>query len=286
MDAATLAEINSLESALNGCKRHPLPPDLEARRHALLARHLGYEPRRPLPIVYVIGDSHSAFFAGAESCRFKKGRGIFTGFFRRRYVGAFTELLPVFRVFHVGPGTAWKADDHGSSTRSREKIDALIRHDIPKGATILVAFGEIDCRCHIPRAVLAGQSIEQAVDATLARFMRLVDRLSSLGFRMAVWGPPAVGLLKEGKPDEPFPATGTYELRLQVTHAYCEALARACAQRHVPCVCLAGTYHDWNERPDRRNFLDNAHVSQNLMPLALRLLTAANVLNLPASTSR
>ena len=232
MDAATLAEINSLESALDGCKSRPFPPELEARRVRLLAKYLGVPPILPTPILYVVGDSHSVFFGGAERIAFHKGRRVWTGFFRARYISAVTELLPVFRVFHVGPATAWQADERGSSTRAREKTDALLRSgDIPAGAHILLVFGEIDCRCHIPKAVLAGSSIEVAVSTTVERFMRLPRRLKASGYTPAVWLPTLMPIFGDaGNPDDShaLPVIGPQALRDEISLIYCAKLAETC----------------------------------------------------------
>ena len=68
---------------------------LAERRHALLARHLGFAPARPVPVVTVVGDSNALFFAGNE--RLRKVRYRRVGLFRREYVTRGVELLPCFR---------------------------------------------------------------------------------------------------------------------------------------------------------------------------------------------
>ena len=276
MDAATLAEINSLKSALDGCKSRPFPPGLETRRVSLLAKYLGSQPIQPLPILHVIGDSHSMFFGGAEHIVFHKGRRVWTGFFRARYISTVTELLPVFRVFHVGPATAWQADERSSSTRAREKIDALLRsNDVPSGARILLVFGEIDCRCHIPKAVLGGSTIEMAVNATVERFMRLPQRLKADGYTPAVWLPTFTPI---ANPTDGYalPVIGPQELRDKIVQTYCAKLAEACTGASIHSTGLTTP-----PAMDRAScFLDGHHLSQCLMPAALTTLIKADILPL------
>jgi hypothetical protein len=262
--------------------RCPLPGDLESRRLELLARHLGFAPASPLPLLHVLGDSHTAFFAGAEGLNFHPGRRVLTGFFRVRRVSIFTELLPVFRVFHLGASTAWSADSPRSSSQTREKIEALLRRDVPRGGSVLLVFGEIDCRFHLPRAVLAGKPIQDAVAETIGRFMSLPRRLAELGFDVTVWQPSGVTVGAPTPPgdNQPLPIVGPQELRLDVTRAYCEHLSMACSKEGIRCAGIAGKYHPWSRPAVAECFLDGCHLSQRLMPLALRALMEAGALRL------
>lgn len=76
LDADTLAAIESLTLDLDPLvtRRPRRPTDqldrFSDRRHALLARHLGFTPARPIEPLNVIGDSNTMFFAGAEHLRF------------------------------------------------------------------------------------------------------------------------------------------------------------------------------------------------------------------------
>jgi hypothetical protein len=268
-----LRQIGELESEIRarmgepGAKPRKLPDDLEARRHHLLAQHLGFAPKQPVPQLQVVGDSHTAFFAGAEGLKFCPGRRVFTGLFRARYISAFTELLPVFRVFHTGASTAWSADAHRSASQTREKIEALLRQDIPRGGSLLLVFGEIDCRWHIPKAVLGGKKVADAAGETVARFMSLPRRLAQRGYEVTVWQPSGVTVGGPTPPEE-------------VTRAYCEELTTACQREKIRCTGIVGKYHPWNEPAAAECFLDSCHLSQRMMPLVLRTLMESGALPL------
>jgi hypothetical protein len=282
-----MGEIRELEQTIltrcgrPGAHARTLPADLETRRHALLASHLGFTPAAPLPVIHVIGDSHSAFFAGTEGIVFHPGRRVFTGFFRARYVSAFTELLPIFRVFHLGPATAWQAAEPGSSTSTLQKTRALLRcGDVPRGATVLLVFGEIDCRYHIPRAVLGGKAVADAVTTTVDRFLRLADHIRSAGRDPTLWLPTIAPILPPSeKPEEtPLPALGPQSLRDEITIRYCEELARASSAAGLRCAGLSAP--PLGTPPPADWFWDGNHLSQRVMPAALRALRESGILAL------
>jgi len=281
-----MADLDGSEASLTAAIRARLsraPRDTLARwsapRHALLARHLGFTPQLPVPAVNVIGDSHVLFFCGTSTLNKVRFRRF--GFFRPDYLNRGVELLPCFRVFHVGPATAWRAFDYRSTTRSREKLESLLRRDIGPDQPVLLSYGEIDCRCHIPRAVLTtGATVAESVDATLARFMRLPLDLQARGFRVAVWGPPAVTSQAAVKtnPDHPLPVVGPPALRDEITRTYISQLQDQCAAARIPCVCLAEQFLAGTEPAPSEGQIDGCHLATSMLPVALARLQTAGVL--------
>ena len=276
LDPAVLAEIAALADAMDArLSRQPRLRDgdlasLAERRRDLLAGYLGRQPDSAAETLHCIGDSNTMFFAGAERLRFIRYRRL--GLLRPRWINRGLDVLPVFRVYHVGPATAWKAGDHGSSTRSREKIELLLRKEIKPPARILLSFGEIDCRIHMSRAVLDGKPLAETVERTAEKFTRLPAWLKGLGYQPVVWGPPQIIPKDENLTSPTFPFVGSLEHRRDVTYAYCARLKEHCARHGIPCICLAGLYHPPAERPPLEFFHDGVHLSQRLMPLALREL--------------
>ena len=250
--------------------------DLRQRRYNLLARHLGREPEGPIERIVCLGDSNTMFFAGAERLGFfRYRRSVFTRF---HWIKRGFDLLPLFRVFHIGPATAWNAGDHGSSTLAREKIEVLMRRSIPQGSRVLISIGEIDCRSHMPRFIMEGRSLEDTVEATAAKFVKLPVWMASHGLRPLVWAPPQILPKDEDASSIKFPFIGPYELRRDITYAYIERLRHHCAKHDLPIVALAGTYHPKMEKVDRSFFHDGVHLSQRLMPLALSELAKTGFL--------
>lgn len=284
LDPSLGHEIADLAAALEPLRKRqrpgpvdpPLPPDLEARRHALLERHLGRRVEPPAAPTCVIGDSNAMFFTGSEVVRFLRYRRC--GWLRPRWINRGLDLLPCFRTFHIGPSTAWMAAAQRSETRAREKIELLIRRDLPPGASLLLSIGEIDCRIHMARRVLAGAAPADLVAATLARFMLLPLWLRDRGFRVGVWGVPQITPRPADDPNAGLPAVGPFSLRRDLTYIYNEALSTACREASIPCACFAGTFHQRAEPMPAVCFSDGVHLSQALMPLALDALTRAGVM--------
>lgn len=251
---------------------------LEERRHQLLSRHLGFEPRRPIEPVFVLGDSHTLFFSGDDSFHQIRHRRV--GFWRPRYIMRGLDLLPCFRTRHLGPATAWRAFDYGSSTRAREKIDVLLRRELKPGDRVLLSFGEIDCRCHIPKTVMAGTPITDAVLLTIERLFKLTRHLGARDLQVAIWGPAMVATMPTDVAGHPLEAVGPLELRQEITRAFCEQLRQVGSTEEIPCVSLFGTFHKWNEPAPPESFCDGFHLSQQMMPRALRALLDTGVLTL------
>jgi hypothetical protein len=281
LPAATLAEIVSLADELDAYRsrrRRSTATPHDERRRALLESHLGRPVRGGIEPLTCIGDSNTMFFAGAERLRFIRYRR--SAFWKPHWINRGLDLLPCFRVFHVGPATAWKAGDPGSSTRSREKLEILMKKDLRSGSRVLLSFGEIDCRIHMAKAVKAGGSIEALVEKTAAKFIELPKLFAARGFRPAVWGVPQIIPKDEALSSPTFPFIGSWEMRRDITYAYIDRLRAHCAAAGIPMVALAGKYHAPQEKPDRVLFHDGTHLSQRLMPLALAELQAAGVLEL------
>lgn len=274
-----LAEVKALADDLDALitrKPRTTATPFDERRYKLLSAHLGREVKGPIEPLTCLGDSNTMFFAGAERLRFVRYRR--SAFWKPHWINRGLDLLPCFRVFHVGPATAWKAGDLGSSTRSREKIEILLKKDIKPGSKILMSFGEIDCRIHMAKAVKAGGKIEEVVEKTAAKFVKLPEAIAARGFKPIVWGPPQI-IPKDEKLSSPtFPFIGSWEMRRDITYAYIERLREHCEKAGITFLSVAGKYHDPMEKAERALFHDGTHLSQRLMPLALAELQKVGAL--------
>lgn len=286
----TIPDVNAFITALAADTKAALElksttalPALEERRHQLLAQQLGFKPRQPVEPITVIGDSHTLFFAGEDGLNQVKHRRV--GFWRPRHITRGLDLLPCFRTRHLGPATAWRAFEYGSSTRAREKLDALLRYELPPGRRVLLSFGEIDCRCHIPKPVMAGTSVREAVYPTIDRLLQLARYLRSHELNVALWGPAMVTNQTATIAGNPLAVVGSFELRAEVVHAFCDTLREECGAQNIPCVCLAGTFHPWNEPAAADFFCDGFHLSQKLMPAALQALLDSGALPLQTNSA-
>jgi len=197
------------------------------------------------------------------------------GWFRANWINRGLDLLPCFRTFHLGPATAWKCAEPGSSTMTREKLDRVLSKDVSPGSRVLLSFGEIDCRVHMSKRVMAGEDVGLVARETARRFMRLPLHVRDRGFQPVVWG-PAQTIPNDEWVVISFPVVGDWKLRRTVTHAYNQALREMCVEKSIPFVVIEEGY-ELGEGTDPECFIDGIHLSQRLMPSALKALHVAGV---------
>jgi hypothetical protein len=144
---------------------------------------------------WVIGDSHSLFFAGLESLTGEKLT------VQKPHEG--------YRVYYVGPGLASSLVKPVSRNRTREKVfmalDDIKKTGGPK--KVLFSFGEIDCRFHIrQRAQKAGQDNfegwKKSAGESVGNYSCFLQDVSRMGFDPVIWGPP---------PSTPQPNAGKHD---------------------------------------------------------------------------
>lgn len=134
-----------------------------------------------LPLVYVIGDSHVSVFSGVDVIcdEFPK---------------VTQSIYPNVRVCRLGAPLAASMNRVGASERGREKAFAIL-DEIEDGSTIVLSFGEIDCRAHIPaRADLDLGRIGPHIVSALANYVAFIDEYAEVAarrdIRVVVLSPP------------------------------------------------------------------------------------------------
>jgi len=117
---------------------------------------------RIIPLVFVIGDSHTSIFLNS----------------------------PLFQVFHVGPATAHNLIRKDSSTKANEKISEIL-NNVKKGDIVLLVFGEIDCRIHIFYQFKKNhetQTISDLIQKTIHNYCTCVNKIKNQGIEVCVCG--------------------------------------------------------------------------------------------------
>ena len=142
--------------------------------------------KKNIPIVKVIGDSHTSFFSGHSDITFKHFEfGI----------NNCVDKLENFITFHIGPALAYNLNRYNSTTKAREKIDYLIKKNyIKAGDTILLSFGCIDTSMHILKHAKKNSenSLEENINITslnvIDNYLEGVNALKDLGLNIYLWG--------------------------------------------------------------------------------------------------
>ena len=122
-------------------------------------------------MIHVIGDSHVMVFSGKEHIPDEvDDRG----------------FLPFFRTYRLGPHTAYHAE------KLRSLIESLVTQNAGTDDSVMLCFGEIDCRAHlVKQSEIQGKSLEDVVAECVGRYAQLFDIRERCGVRLLVWNVPA-----------------------------------------------------------------------------------------------
>jgi hypothetical protein len=221
-------------------------------------------PATALPI-HCLGDSHVSFFSGRDTIP-------------PVWPCPADDLLPWFKTHHLGPALAFNLSRTGTRTQGRERLLEILATAVPAGATVLLSFGEIDCRAHLPKqAEQRGLPLEQVVDECLDAYFNTVAEVAGMGFRVIVYNAlyshareRADGKRKDGD----YAAYGTWSERMRAVALFNTGAKLRCGRIGLPFLATLPHLTDRRGRPLRWYFFDSIHLSQRAMPIALRELAA------------
>ena len=176
--------------------------------------------------------------------------------------------IPSFVSYRLGAVLAYKLCDFGSTMHGREKLEEITR-GLPDGSTLLLCFGEIDCRMHLVKQAQKQQKSFEEVAAECAhRYFSQIVVLKKK-FKIIVWGvvpstPSEVVL------DPRYPHCGTSQERNGVSRLFNRGLERLAREHGVGFVSLFDhlLLDDGSTNP--AYYIDQVHLSQRAMPLAVR----------------
>lgn len=210
--------------------------------------------------VYVLGDSHAFFFSGINNpvrIPVENPHGV---------LNTARGLLPIFRIFHLGPGLAYNLNRDGSSNRTREKIRFLVENRlIPEKSTLMLCFGEIDCRVHLPLKVNGEIEQEPHLLNVVTAYYELVDWLHSKGHEVLCWSPVATQG-EECEQNKEFPRNGTERERNRITRHFGHVLKGALDGK-ARVVSIFKHLVDEQDRTLSHWFYDGCHLSNRALPL-------------------
>jgi hypothetical protein len=234
------------------------PAPLVARLKCLLP-----STPRSRSVVHAIGDSHAALFSGRDSMidawprssRDPSGR---------------------FRAYRLGPVLAYHLPDPATTARGREKLLATLAYGpVPPKGTVMLCFGEIDCRYHLLRqAELQERDIEEVVAECVERYVRVVLEVQAMGFATCVWGVMPANEVAPGEEDPEYPSWGTARERNAVAGTFNRLLAERLEPHGVPVISIFDSLVGPGGLPKRGYYVDSVHLSQTALPLATEAISA------------
>ena len=212
-----------------------------------------------LPI-HALGDSHAAFFSGQDKMQ---------QIWPQRSV----DILPQFASYRLSATLAYSLVETDSSSKGREILHHVLDKVVPPGSTVLLCYGEIDCRAHILlQSEKQGVPVEDVVSDVADRYAKAVEEVVAKGFRTLVWG--VIPSATEGSANWGYPTHGTCLERNNATKLFNAAVAERTGRFGVPVVTIFDKLVHTNGLTRTEFFSDEVHLSQRAMPFALEALGA------------
>jgi len=221
-----------------------------------------------LPI-YCIGDSHANFFSGLDSIQ-------------SSWPEKSIDLIPFFKSFRLGPVLAYNLCKANTKSKGREKLFAILKR-IPKESTILLCFGEIDCRAHLlKQAEIQNIKIKTIIKECVDRYIPVIDEIKNLNYNVVVWN--VIPSSPTGFPDKPaYPTYGTCRERNDVSRLFNQFLEEQLTNKNIQFISIFEKLIDENGLTLARFLMDELHLSQAAMPLAIKKINNKLQLNLPST---
>lgn len=159
-------------------------------RKAYQAYSLAYASLFHVPLIHVIGDSHS--------WAFKKQR--------------------FFIVKNIGPATAYNLVNENSTIQSNKKLFRAIEDIDPRKDYVILSFGEIDCRVHFYNQYMKNNGtipMDRLMDMTIGNYGKVLCQLRDRGIKVVVYG-----VLPAARDVVRFPAYSTRRVRKEIVDCY------------------------------------------------------------------
>jgi acetyltransferase-like isoleucine patch superfamily enzyme/GT2 family glycosyltransferase/Tfp pilus assembly protein PilF len=210
-------------------------------------------------MIHVIGDSHVVVFSGFEV----PPQGIDN-----------TGFLPFFRAYRLGPYTAYNAE------KRREVIESVLERKVAPGDSVMLCFGEIDCRVHlIEQSESQHRPLEDVVTECVTRYAHLFDIKEKYGIRLLVWN--AIPSSTENIDSGEYSTHGTCRERNEVTRIFNGKLKEECEKRGITFVSVFDRLIDDDGLTKAEYYSDAVHLSQKAMPVILEEFRRLNILVAP-----
>jgi len=172
----------------------------------------------------------------------------------------------------LGAVLAYSLHREGTQNRGREKLFEILSHSDPAGSSIVLAFGEIDCRWHLlKQAETRSLALKEVVTECVDKYFQVILEVRNLGFETMVWN--SIPTTYEGtNPD--YPHYGTHLQRNECTRLFNGLLAERCKKEKVFFIDI------FDKLVDRKNYtkayylFDGAHLGQLAMPFFIKRIRA------------
>lgn len=212
---------------------------------------------KPLPhLIHCIGDSHVSFFSGEDRMQ-------------PLWPVDSNQLIPIFKSYRLGPVLAYNLCKRRTRSGGREKLFSLLMNHIPPLSRILLCFGEIDCRVHLPKQVqMSNRLLNEIVRECVERYFSVVMEVKRLDYRLTLWN-VIPSTLQENTDHVEYAPVGGCMLRNDISRLFNDMLRQLASTEEIEFISIFDSLVDSNGMTDTSYYADEIHLSQRAMPLTL-----------------
>jgi len=190
-------------------------------------------------------------------------------FRKKKWNLKFKKLYKTFEIRYVAASLAYNLPESNTTTMSREKLFSYLK-DIRKGSTVMLFFGEIDCRVHIlEQAKRQNKSVDEVVKKCVDRYFSVILEIINLDFNVIVFN--AVASSPNSKWTRNIPLYGSNKKRNKATKIFNRYLSELC-EVNSKCVFISifDELVDENLKTKNEYYRDRVHLGLKAYPLVIR----------------
>ncbi len=177
-----------------------------------------------------------------------------------------------FLVHHLGAATAYNLGNPNSSTNSYQELMNLLPKINKSKDLLLFELGEIDCRVHIYNQYCKGnkkQKISTIIALTVEKYLAVLDKLISQGYKVSVLSPTPTGTEKNIY-HKPFFAD--FKLRAEITRDFHQKLKLEAKKRNIPYINLFEKVVSKDGGIKKVYRADEVHLNSKVVPFTLSII--------------
>lgn len=207
--------------------------------------------------IHCIGDSHVSFFSGRNSLQ-------------PAWPLHVNDIIPSFRTYRLGAVLAYSLVSLNTTMQGREKLFELLK-EIPRGSSVIMCFGEIDCRVHlVKQSEKQNRPLKNVVVECVDRYFGVLKEIKK-DFKVIAWAvipsTPSEIIL-----DPRYPHFGTNMERNAASKFFNERLALLCQKEGITFLSIFDKLVNPDGSTNDRFLVDKVHLSQKAMPLTIKQL--------------
>jgi len=227
--------------------------------------------------IHVIGDSHVSVFSKKNIIIPEYPPNIYMNF--------------PFKIFRIGAPLAYNLGKRETYYNAREKIEHVFKHEIIKGDSIILSFGEIDCRYHLlKQSKLQEKDIEEVIVECVERYVQSVKEIVKDNFywinKIGFWGPIASTWLGDECSNKDCPIADRMPMRNFVTSKFNTILKdkidkfnKEFWKTNFYYLSIFEFLIDDKYFTKKEYYMDNIHLNQKTWPLIENELKEKGFLN-------